>query len=1467
MVYPIEGKDIEGKDTMRNEKDRKGKQSVTNAGNNLPKEKAKTYYELFSEAKEANKNGIALVFESDVKYTYQQLSELVGSHSAYLKATCLITPFQRVGVYLSRSPKQLITRLALSQLGAIYVPIDSVNPKKRTLDIMEDCQIEFLISEEKCESTVREFLSELSVGSHLCDTKENDKVYKLAWNNEKDFEWMKKGDPICYIMYSSGTTGKPKGIPIFEKRGIAAWYELLKEKFAQDLGHEQRKILGNIPVGFDAHVWEDMMAWAARGTLCLTNDEQHRDDKALAQWLSDCKVTDMTVMPDKLRLLWNMRNTGGIQYHFKDLYVTGAACPPEFVRELVREGITFDNSYGPTEATFGLTMWPITHPNQVKDKVPIGPFLGPGNVTGYIAKKSDDENDYELVEKNNEGHYEGELIIVSDYLMPRYLHRDEKQSFVTIIVNGEVKRGFATGDLFHGTANTLDRDHDKDTFYCVGRIGLTIRLNGFWINLKDIEDCLKVKFILLDQRLKPSQLMLSEGQRKKGNEVYIWKEGNAWHFTGRLYGKFKSGIYQEHGALEEVAKSKLSENKTCVEVLMGENKGFFEELIKFTSQATKMTLIQDVCLTDSQAKLETTSLTHLAAFIQTQHTVTPEDLQSYQQHVKNCLSGLEVPPVWFRIKEVKRTEKGHVEQAWRGYFKTASEQRFSTTQQNDKNVVTQNGEIPTPELLETAELKGLKQQILTIWEDLIYDTDDHKVRQLMNAESALYEQKNGSMLHHLLMEMLFDEKGKLKSWFEEHKLEKSTLRTIRKSLYAISEDCLTINRIAQTFVLASRYKKAWQNYAESDHKEKRNNSNQQSIFFIHPLTGVIDNKYQNAFTADFTNSWGLTAPYIQDMRKDSNTNESEYLLSDDLDQMAENAAKGLLAIKPQGRYQLVGWSFGGLLALKMAYYLYKMGKHHVTDLFLIDTPEPNGLEKLSPEKRTYYIQSAIKEILKCDLPNIPAFEESISITDQIEIIFDLAALSIETSSEGNKAEEWKKWKVMKHHLLAVAKWRNPSNLLPSCAKIHLIMPSTKRADVPGANEEAWAAWIKEQWKAKPREKPALETHPIGNCDHFSIIETEELRKLLRERLKVGFDEELIKGLKQYFKRKSVELKNLTIFDDNKVNAYFLDNTKKRHWIASESQEETNQLAYQLSFSREGRETFNLVISLDLSNYNPESNSDLLNWIRDTFKSVVKGDANPLHQDIYQQITDRGDRRTKLLILTHISKLNNSNDFDELRKTCTVMVVSDKLPKGIKDIVSISEFKNKKENTFKRGDNVMGSSDDEKQKKDSKKSRSGKKTSKSRSDDRGESSSSGHSRRSRDERARQSSRNRKRDEEEGDGDLSSPERKSSDDGESDRRSNSHTHMHPDSPINAKGRERKKEKSSTKKRQGLIDFSGCTVIDFHTDGTSEGDIKFSNGTKIIYAKHGAEPTKRSEEEITNAIKSTPSPYSTPGSSSKK
>jgi amino acid adenylation domain-containing protein len=358
---------------------------------------------------------VALKFEDKEPYTYRKLNELANQLGREFLAQGIKLQ-QPVPVMLERSAEQVAVLLALSKIGAIYVPVSPEQPDPRLKQIFYDSKPTHIISSTKLRELrlSNQFFSSVNI---VCLDKRADSIRKQETEN-LHLQGLHSG-LICYIAYSSGTTGKPKGIPIKHCGMVEYWQVVLRK----ELSHRPSHVVSNCSIDFDAHIWEYLMAWVFGGRIHLTSEETRKSTLSLAAFILKHQITDMTLTPAVLREFSDAQYSAFAKNGLKAIYSTGEACTPEIVSRCERYGIKIYNCYGPTEATFGLSMGLCNLKNFHKKLAPIA--LPPPD--SKVRIKIINENGQEVPEG-----VAGELVIYSPYICsfngnPGYLNQKSDQ--------------------------------------------------------------------------------------------------------------------------------------------------------------------------------------------------------------------------------------------------------------------------------------------------------------------------------------------------------------------------------------------------------------------------------------------------------------------------------------------------------------------------------------------------------------------------------------------------------------------------------------------------------------------------------------------------------------------------------------------------------------------------------------------------------------------------------------------------------------------------------------------------------------------------------------------------------------------------------------------------------------------------------------------------------------------------------
>ncbi|HEX6902709.1 MAG TPA: amino acid adenylation domain-containing protein, partial [Thermoanaerobaculia bacterium] len=195
-------------------------------------------HEFFEAQAKRTPDAVALIGGTE-RLTYRELDERADHLARRLRALG-VGPEVRVGVFLQRTPKLLISMLGILKAGGAYVPIDPAYPRERVEAILEDSRAPVVITDEMLLEEDGPELPELPV-----------RMGRLA-----------------YVIYTSGSTGKPKGVAI-EHGSVSALMHWSRETFSDE---ELKGVLASTSICFDMSVFELFAPLAWGGTVILAEN-------------------------------------------------------------------------------------------------------------------------------------------------------------------------------------------------------------------------------------------------------------------------------------------------------------------------------------------------------------------------------------------------------------------------------------------------------------------------------------------------------------------------------------------------------------------------------------------------------------------------------------------------------------------------------------------------------------------------------------------------------------------------------------------------------------------------------------------------------------------------------------------------------------------------------------------------------------------------------------------------------------------------------------------------------------------------------------------------------------------------------------------------------------------------------------------------------------------------------------------
>lgn len=376
-----------------------------------------------------------IIFEEELQITNGELKVYVDKIAAFLLNTG-IKPGNKVALVMSNSWQFIVNMFAISKIGAIVVPVNNFFKTDELAYVLNDSQAELLFSSDKFMPETKDLLAKTNVkqiiwvGGCPIKNEKNIDYSDIIDNVYEEYEPYILGlEDTAFILYTSGTTGKPKGAELSFKN-IFSNCEGGKKLMRVNNG--QVKMICYLPMfhAFTLTATVILPIYTNSGLVVIRSISSKNDFKKVLKQLllKRCRyfagVPDIFNVMAKARLPWYFH-----WFHNVRGFISGAAPLSDevafrFTRSFKRGALL--QGYGITECS------PIVSCNSPKDNK----FGSVGKALADYEVKIFDENMQELVIGEI-----GEICVKGDCIMKGYYNRPEDTA--QAIVNG----WFRTGDI------------------------------------------------------------------------------------------------------------------------------------------------------------------------------------------------------------------------------------------------------------------------------------------------------------------------------------------------------------------------------------------------------------------------------------------------------------------------------------------------------------------------------------------------------------------------------------------------------------------------------------------------------------------------------------------------------------------------------------------------------------------------------------------------------------------------------------------------------------------------------------------------------------------------------------------------------------------------------------------------------------------------------------------------------------
>lgn len=443
-------------------------------------ENAKHFLDNLKRIVEKFPNKVALKY-GEYEITYAELERKTNSISYYIKEN-RVQSNQAIGILMEKSVEAILSIIGILKSGSCYLPIDLGYPKERIKFLVGNSNLDRILTKK---DILNRKLYKVMDQNKLFFYEDIDfnKTEKTSFTSI-DFENKK-----AYIMYTSGSTGIPKGSIMNHKaiNNLIQW----------QISNSHKKLNGNnitlqlAPISFDVSFQEIFSTLCDGGKLILINEKDRLNFEKILKVIENEKVSRVFLPPVLLNELVDCYQEDMNLINLKEVIVAGEQLKvSEKIKDFFRElkNCKLINQYGPTETH-------VVSSYQLEDDVESWPTLPPigrelKNVSIYIL--DDNLNEKEVEEW-------GELHVGGDCISDGYINNNDetRKRFINHKITGEVI--YRTGDIVKKRQDGMFEYH--------GRKDTQVKIRGYRVELNEIE-----KTFLQHPNVKDCTIVDTEGK-------------------------------------------------------------------------------------------------------------------------------------------------------------------------------------------------------------------------------------------------------------------------------------------------------------------------------------------------------------------------------------------------------------------------------------------------------------------------------------------------------------------------------------------------------------------------------------------------------------------------------------------------------------------------------------------------------------------------------------------------------------------------------------------------------------------------------------------------------------------------------------------------------------------------------------------------------------------------------------------